>query len=570
MDYLEKLTLKNLLTKSVDLYGDRPALCFVDGAETTYKFLGEQVQEISDFLHNQGIGAGDRVAILSENQPNWGAAYFAIAAIGAVVVPILPDFHSNEVHHILRHSAAKALFVSTRLYEKVEDGDFYDEVKTVILIDDFSLVPPEIPRDRLKELIKKGSIEFEKLKEIARRLTGKAQGNPRENDTAVIIYTSGTTGRSKGVMLSHKNIVFDAIAGLKIQDITPKDRLISILPLSHSYEGTLGFVMPIMRGATIYYLRKPPTARVLLPAMQKVKPTMVLTVPLIIEKIYRTKILPKFQQNALLRGLYKIPLIRKRLNRAAGKKLMESFGGNLSFFGIGGALLAPDVERFLREAKFPYAIGYGLTETAPMIAGSSPENTRYRSTGPPLSDIEMKIDKPDPKSGEGEIFVRGANVMQGYYNDPESTAEVLTEDGWFRTGDLGMLDKDNYLFIKGRLKNMILGPSGENIYPEEIEAKINECAHVVESLVFQQDAKLVARVHLDYESLDKLFKDQNLTESQIHKRVMELLEGIRKGVNALVSSFSRINRMIEQLEPFEKTPTKKIKRYLYSADVHDV
>jgi long-chain acyl-CoA synthetase len=319
-----------------------------------------------------------------------------------------------------------------------------------------------------------------------------------------------------------------------------------------------------MCGASVFYVKKPPTAAVLLPALEIVKPTMMLTVPLIIEKMYKTRIIPEIKKSALVRFAYKFPMIRKRINKIAGRKLRKTFGDKLRFFGVGGASLSPEVERFLCEADFPYAIGYGLTETSPLIAGADAENTRYRSTGPIVPGLEVRIDNPDTKSGIGEIVVRGPSVMKGYYREPERTAEVISSDGWFHTGDLGSFDKNGYLYINGRLKNVLLGPSGENVYPEAIESVINRSDIVLESLVFQDEGQLVARVYLDYEKLDTEFADIGLSESQARDRIIQLLEDIRKQVNEQVSSFSRLGRFIEQTEPFEKTPTQKIKRYLYT------
>jgi long-chain acyl-CoA synthetase len=262
--------------------------------------------------------------------------------------------------------------------------------------------------------------------------------------------------------------------------------------------------------------------------------------------------------------LYKLPALRKRIHRAAGKKLMQTFGGQLKFFGIGGAKLSREVELFLREGGFPYAIGYGLTETSPLIAGCTPSLTRFRSTGPVVPGMEVRIADPEASTGIGEIQTRGTSVMKGYYRDPERTAETFTPDGWFRTGDLGVLDKDGYLYIEGRLKNMILGPSGENIYPEAVESVINRSDVVLESIVYEDEGQLAARVHLDYEKLDESFSAEGLTEAQIRSRIETMLEDIRKTTNESVSAFSRIARVIEQVEPFEKTPTQKIKRYLYT------
>jgi long-chain acyl-CoA synthetase len=290
-----------------------------------------------------------------------------------------------------------------------------------------------------------------------------------------------------------------------------------------------------------------------------------LTVPLIIEKVYYNKILPAFTEKFLMKLLYKIPFLRKKLNQIAGKKLYKTFGGHLRFFGIGGAKLNKTVEKFLSEAKFPYAIGYGLTETAPLLAGANPKNTIVESTGPAIEDIELKINNPDLKTGEGEIWARGPNVMKGYYKEPEITAEVLTPDGWFKTGDLGVFDGNNNLFIKGRLKNMIVGASGENIYPEEIESVINNFKFVAESLVIQQKGKLVAYVHLNMDELEKKYQHlkHDMTEKYEEKKE-ELLTELKEYVNAQVNKFSQINKVILQKIPFQKTATLKIKRFLYT------
>ncbi len=802
---LPHLTLKSLLHRSVERFSDRPALSFVNGEPITYLEFGKQVEELSSLLHKHGIRAGDRVALLSESRPHWGIAFFAITTMGAVVVPILPDFHANEVHHILRHSEAKALFVSEQLhgkisehqgdaletiiqindfrvltpatrqdrfkdavkegskeltklkdaafrmtgrkpvdieefqeddlpsiistagasgaaisqrareltvllqqqqitagdrvailspqhlnwsvaflavqrigglaipllpdfeaeeihhilrhagckaiilspplYEKIEEGTF-ETLTTVLSIENFRLLPPprtketiqgvlqqftseldhlrenfaktspESAREQLKDLLHRGneelekiqdaqelkefvqyshqeldklqqdfttistetakvklreflqygSKELEKLKEAVSWMTGKETPlDVQEDDLASIIYTSGTTGKSKGVMLTNKNIVSNALSSAEIiVYCTPgQERFLSILPLSHTYECTIGFIVPLMYGACIYYLEKPPTPRVLLPAFQNVHPTMMLSVPLVIEKIYKLRIVPQLTKNVIMRKLYGFSTIRKRLHKIAGKKLYEMFGGKLHFFGIGGAPLSPDVEIFLRDAGFPYSVGYGLTETSPLIAGTNAKYRKFRSTGPIINGVEVTIENPNPETGEGEIVVRGPNVMKGYFKAPELTKDVLTEDGWFHTGDLGVFDEDRYLYIKGRLKNMILGPSGENIYPEEIEAVICEYEYVQEALMYKEQQHLVARVYLDYDKLDERFDTKKLSEGQIQQHVKDLLEELRKSVNSRVSSFSRLNRIIEQAEPFEKTPTKKIKRYLY-------
>jgi long-chain acyl-CoA synthetase len=559
---LEKLTLRALLQSRAIAFADRPALSAVDGEQFTYASLNHLVQTVSDLLHNRGVITGDRVAILSENKPQWGIAYFAIAVMGAVAVPILTDFHASEVHHIIQHSECKAVFVSKRLYGKIENLGVRP-LPTIIILDDFTLVPPRTTKDKLTEALDEGGREFARLKERALKFVGLISATVEEDDLAAIVYTSGTTGHSKGVMLTHKNIVSDAIATTKIVSIGSDDRMLSILPLAHMYECTLGMVLPILAGASVAYLDKPPTAGVLLPALERVKPTIMLSVPLVIEKMFKTAILPRLTGSPVTRSLYRVPFARKRLNRIAGRKLLKTFGGALKLFCIGGAPLAPDVEQFLREAKFPYAIGYGLTETSPLVVGTGPETTRHQSAGKPLPGINIRIGGPDPSNGEGEILVQGPTVMKGYYKDPAKTAEVLTKDGWLHTGDLGVIDRDGYVFVKGRIKNMILGPNGKNVYPEEIESVINKFEIVLESLVFQQNNQIVARIHLNYEDLDRKFASENLEESQIRDRIKALLEDLRRQINVCLSSHSRIQTLIEQTEPFEKTPTQKIKRHLY-------
>jgi len=544
------LTLPALLTKSAARFADRPALATCNAGERpiTYRELAEQAGRLQAALSRLGVARGDRVAILSENMPHWGLCYLAITGMGAVAVPILPDFHSREITNILKHATCKAVFVSQKLREKL--GAHSAAMPVTVLLDTFSL----LHTDGTEE-------DF---------LAGETAGfrcQAEDDDLAAVIYTSGTTGSSKGVMLTHANIVSNAQASADLVSVSAEDRLLSLLPLAHTLECTLGLVVPVLAGASVFYLDKPPTANVMLPALKQVKPTMMLSVPLIIEKIVRKSVLARFNRSPVIRRLYRLAPIRRLLHRVAGKKLMNVFGGSLRFFGIGGAPLAPEVERFLREAAFPYSIGYGLTETSPLIAGSRPADTKFRSTGPVLPGVELRIDNPDPVSGEGEIVVRGPNVMRGYYRNPEATAEVLDEEGWFRTGDLGQLHADGYIYIKGRLKNMILGPSGENIYPEEIEALLNSFDFVQESLVFQHQGQLVARVHLNYEELKIRFHELQDSAAELSRHCKQVIQELRGRVNRKLNAFSRLSRIIEQLEPFEKTPTKKIKRYLYMPEV---
>ncbi len=562
MIQFEQKTLRCMFNRSVELFGNEPSLCFVDEQPLSYLELGQQVKQVSEELKKNGIVKGDRVAILGENSPHWGIAYLAITTMGAIAVPILPNFHESEVHHIIRGSGAKVLFVSKKLAQKADEPNLGD-LKTIIYLDEFEVKSASYKTDLISEIIRRSPIDLNKLRETARQLFSPSEDVVNEDDLAVIIYTSGTTGHSKGVMLTHKNLVSNLISVSEVIHFESSDRFLSILPLSHTIESTLGFLTPVAFGSSIYYLKQAPTASILLPALKKVKPTVMLSVPLVLEKIYKARILAEINSKKITRALYKTTFGRKNLNKIAGKKLYKIFGGKLKRIFIGGAPFSPDAEKFFIEGKFPYSCGYGLTETSPLLTGTVTD-VRFQSVGPVIMDVEIKIVDPEPESGIGEIYAQGPNVMKGYYNDPERTAEVLTADGWFITGDRGYVDEDGYVFIKGRSKNMLLGPSGENIYPEEIEAKLNESEYVLESLVFEKDRRVTARVHLDYETLDKEFKAEKLTETQIHQRIEELISNIKKDVNANVSDFSRIHDIIEQQEPFEKTPTQKIKRYLYA------
>lgn len=555
-------TLKDMINSTIKDFPERPALSMVDDTPITYRELGEQIAAVISMLQEHGITKGDRVAILSQNMPNWGIAYLAITSMGAVVVPILVDFHESEILHIIRHSGSKLIFVSTTHYDKIGYGQL-DPAPRMINLDTLSPTEPNIPKDRISEFFQDRSRDLNRLRNKALTAVGIIGSDVKEDDLAAIIYTSGTTGSSKGVMLSHKNLVLDAWLTLHIQHVDENDRLMSVLPLSHTYECTIGFIIPMMCGSSVYYLDKPPTARILIPAMQKIRPTMILTVPLIIEKIFKMQIHPQLTKNLVMRELYKLPVTRKLLHKVAGKKLMHTFGGCIHFFGIGGALLSEDAERFLYEAGFPYAIGYGLTETSPLIAGCTPAVVKFRSTGTVLPQLDVRIANPDPKTGIGEIQIKGETIMKGYYKDKDRTDLAFTPDGYFMTGDLGILKKKNYLYIKGRCKNVIVGKTGENIYAEELEAKLNEFESVLESMVYESGGQIVGRVYLNPEVLEKHHAGAQKSGVQMEKFITKHLEDIRTHLNAIVSSFSKINRLIEQKEPFEKTPTQKIKRFLY-------
>ncbi len=536
------LTLKSLIDYSVLHFADCPSVSFVEGTPITYKQLGQKIEEVAALLSSFGLQKGDKVALFSQNMPNWVIAYFSVVSKGMIIVPVLPDFTRQEVENVLMHSEAKVLFVSERLQSRVDGLELPDLIGKISVEEFKVLMGGDLSES-----------DVSKVDEI----------QVEEDDTAAIIYTSGTTGRSKGVVLSHKSIAFTAMQSYTFCAISHEDIFLSFLPLSHTYENTIGMLYPVMYGASIYYLEKPPTASSLIPALKKIRPTMMLSVPLIMEKLYKSQIQAKFTKTRFTRIIYKALLFRKLIHRIAGKKLYETFGGRLRFFGIGGAKLDSRVERFLKEAKFPYAIGYGLTETAPLLAGAGTHQTKLQSTGFAVQGVALKIHEPN-KKGVGEIWAKGPNVMKGYYKNPEATSEVLTADGWFRTGDLGKFDSNNRLYIKGRMKNTIVGASGENIYPEDIETIINSNQFVVESLVIEEDGFLVAKIILDLEQIEKNIAHLKTAIDEKKEQYQEWKAHFTKELNSKLNRTSQINRVDIMDEPFEKTASQKIKRFLYT------
>lgn len=531
-------TLAEVYDYSTAKFAKKVASEFVGGEQRyTFAQFKEKADNLSRVLSNFGIGSTEKVAILSENMPNWTVAFFAITAFGRIAVPMLPELSHDEVENILTHSDSKAIFISRKQLPKL-DPLMIDRLNLVIDIDDFSFI-----------------------KSDGKTYTcdGKV-GSPTSLDTAAIIYTSGTTGKAKGVMLSHRNFCTNIMSSWYSHKIGKRDVMLSILPMAHTYEMSIGMLYPFATGARVCYIQKVPTPSVLIAALKEVRPTAMLSVPLIIEKIYKSSVLPTIRKSRFLLALKKnFPWL---LYKLVGMKLMKTFGGRIRFFGIGGAKLDRNVEKFLKRAGFPYAIGYGLTETAPLICAASPKKTRVGSTGRALPGVEVKLDNVNPETGEGELIVKGPNVMLGYYKDYERTLPVLGLDGWFRTGDLASVDKKGRYYIKGRMGSLILGSSGENIYPEEIEAVINSFEGVGESLVVQRDGKLVALVQMN----DNILNWNLEGEDKFVKDLEELQKSIKEFVNARVSKFSNIRQVEIQREPFVKTATHKIKRFLYEKD----
>ena len=573
IDDLGHYTFPALLNNSVKKFGDRPALTYAlkDEEPITYNKMAENALNFSKQLFALGLKKESKIALYGIGCPAWGTAYFGIVNRGMISVPLLPDFSSAEVKSIIDHCQCDALIVDETLYKKL--SDIQENLPPIVIsLNNFSVIKAPVPvpsEDEIKKI---------ELPEI----------NIEEDSIASIIYTSGTTGRSKGVVLTHKNLVWTAIQGQYTHRINKLDRVLSFLPISHVYEFTIGFLMQILNGACIYYLAKPPVVSSLLPAFAKVKPTIILSVPLVMEKIYKNKVLPTFEKNRFVKFLYSIPMFRRILNRVAGKSLKKTFGGHLQFFGIGGAKVDPKVERFMKEAKFPYAIGYGLTETSPLLASSGVRITKPGTIGVIVPGVDLQIANPN-EEGVGEVVAKAPNVMVGYYKDDALTKAAFTTEedscgpGYFKTGDLGVIKNWHRvprLSLKGRSKNMILSASGENIYPEDIEFILNQHPLVAESLVVEDDNGLVALLQMDEEKLEEEAK-RRLSLSELKDDLQEkatakkeeiqdklayqkevIMNEIKFFVNKQVNKTSKIDR-IETIKQFEKTASQKIKRYLY-------
>lgn len=529
-------TLAKLYEYSTTIFEKNPFTRWADSKEGGYTFgeFRKKCDGLSKKLTQYGIGAGDKVAILSQSMPNWSVAFFSIVPFGRIAIPILPDSSENEVTNILRHSESKVIFVSERLMPKLSQ-ECRDKLTLVIDIDTF-------------EVIKANDEKF--------TCDGKVS-MPMPDDIATIIYTSGTTGSAKGVVLSHRNLMSNVISSYHTCKRTHKDRWLSILPMAHTLEMTICMLYPMYCGACVYYLSKPPVASILMKALKTVKPTTMLSVPLIIEKVYKSSILPTIQKSRTLTWMN--THMNGLMCKIIGLKLKSTFGGHLTFFGIGGAKMDSEVEAFLLKAGFPYAIGYGLTETSPLLSYAMKKGRTPGSIGYPVKGVRLKLHDVNPETGEGEIVAKGDNVMLGYYKDPKRTKSVFTEDEWFRTNDLAVQDEKGRFFIKGRKNNMILGPSGENIYPEEIENVINNVEGVNESIVVERNGRLVALVQLDENIIDW----DKESEDKIYEKLDSFKQTLMKKVNKNVNKTSKINSVEVMKEPFEKTATSKIRRFKY-------
>jgi len=528
-------TLADILDYSSSKYAKLTASDFVDGGQHyTYAGFKEACDRLSGIMATFGINASDKIAILSENQPNWGVAFFSITAFGRIAVPMLPEVSPNEVENILVHSETKAVFVSRKQLPKISEAAL-KRLHMVIDISDFSLIKVDETKYTCD-----GTIKI-----------------PGPMDIAAIIYTSGTTGNAKGVMLSHRNFCANVEESWHAHHVYRKDVFLSILPLAHTYEMSIGMLYPFSRGSSVYYIQKPPTPTVLMGAISKLRPTTMLSVPLIIEKVVRSKVLPTINSSKFLTFLRNN--MSWLLYWLVGSKLKKQFGGRLRFFGIGGAKLDVEVERFLKKCRFPYAIGYGLTETAPLICDAGPKKTCVGTTGTASFGVSVRLADINPETGQGELQVKGPNVMLGYYKDYLRSRAVLTEDGWMRTGDMATVDKKGRYSILGRMGNVIIGSSGENIYPEEIESVINNLGGVNDSLVISRSGQLVALVQFNEGEIDWNLEGEDKFIENLEQKKKEVMEF----VNSKVSQFLKIKDVVVMKEPFNKTATHKIRRFLY-------
>lgn len=525
-------------------------------SDMTFGELGIYAKSVASYLLQMGYQKGEKIAVFGESCPHWMVMYLGITYIGCIAVPILPDFTEGEAKNILTESGAKGICLNLKAYGKVKS--FIEEHSlNVFRMEDLVHIH-EIP-EGFNYLSAPGfPLKSQKIDDKA-----VAKRKPEESDVASIIFTSGTTGTSKGVVLTHMNILRNADFSSDVYiKIKPGCKVLSILPMSHVYEFTIGQILTLMCGCHITFLGKPPAVSVLMPAFKEIRPHVMLTVPLLIEKVYKAAVMPVLKDNPKIKKAMNTPL-KGFVFYLIGRKLKTTFGGRLVFFGIGGAPLDKEVEKFLHTARFPYALGYGLTETAPLIAGCSPTHSSQKPgyIGKVLDDDHVVLLGKN-EEGVGEIAVKGVNVMTGYYNNPELNKEAFTKDGYFKTGDLGAFDKRGRLAIKGRVKTMILGPGGENIYPESIESVINNMSFVQESLVVPENGGLLALIKIDL----KAFADKKMIDTKEAKdEAIKYIAALRKEINAQLSAFSRIDDVELQEEEFERTPSQKIKRFLYSS-----
>lgn len=539
--------------KAIPEFWELPAMTdYVSKSSYTYQQVGEEIAKLHLLFEQMHIQPNDKVALVGRNTPQWAITFLATITYGAVIVPILQDFHPNDVMHIVNHSESKLLFLSDNQWENLEEEKMQN-VRGVFSITDFRCVY-QAPGETVQAMMKQLPTYYAERYPNGLRKEDVKYAQKDDEELAVLNYTSGTTGYSKGVMLTGENLCGNLDFAGETNLVGRGYRILTFLPLAHAYGCAFDFLAQIAYGAHITFLTKIPSPKVLLKAMEEVKPTAIFTVPLIIEKIYKNNILPKLNKTSM-RLITNIPILSGRVYAEIRNALVKTFGGEFCQMVIGGAPINREVEDFLLKIKFPFSVGYGMTECGPLISFEGCDTYSPHSTGRVITGMEMRIDSADPKNVPGEIQVRGRNVMKGYYKNEEATAETFTADGWMRTGDVGVMDEQGFLYIKGRSKTMILGPSGQNIYPEEIEAKLNNLPFISESIVMMRNEKLVALVYPDSAAMDEMGVQT--------KDLDVVMETHRKSLNEQLAAYERLTAIIIHPTEFEKTPKKSIKRYLY-------
>jgi long-chain acyl-CoA synthetase len=516
----------------------------------TYKEIAGKILKLHIAFREVGIKEGDKIALVGKNSANWCVLYLAVVTYGAVVVPVLPDFRAEDLTNIINHSDSKLLFVDEKIWETL-DGESLPEILCAVSLDKFELITCRKPeyKERYDKIETIYSTSYPVLKQEDIKFS-----DIDNEKLAVISYTSGTTGFSKGVMIPHRSLAANTRYAQANMPLLPGDKVVSFLPLAHTYGCAFEFLFPFTYGCHITILTKTPSPQIIVQAFKEIRPRLILSVPLVIEKIFKKQLLPVIDKPAM-HILLTVPGINILLRKKILDKLTETFGGNFKEVVIGGAAFNADAEKFFRKIGFHFTVGYGMTECGPLISYASWNTTKLGASGRPVDTLEVTIDSEDPYSIVGEIILRGDNVMLGYYKNEKATNEVIDKDGWFHTGDLGIIDHEHNIFIRGRCKNMLLGPSGKNIYPEEIESIINNYSYVSESVVISEENKLVALIFPDMEQVVK----DGITE----ERLPEVLDNIRKEVNHRLPDFMAVTKYRIHPEEFVKTPKRSIKRYLY-------
>ena len=540
-----------LLEYSIKTHWDLPSLTDYKGISYAYRDVARKVEKLRLWFEHAGIKKGDKIALCSRNSAHWGIAFIAILAHGAIAIPILHEFKPDNIHHIINHSEARLLFVGDNNWATL-DHQHMPHLDGIIRMEDYSI------RHSRLTLLNQGSKKINELFEekFQDSFTPDCINYPREqqDDIAMINYTSGTTSASKGVVLPYRSMWSNLRFALDKMGYHPGDKLVAILTMAHMYGLAFEFIYPFASGSQVYFLSKTPSPGVISEVFSQIRPHLIVAVPLIIEKIIRKNVLPKLKRFHI-QLLLKMPYINRKIKAKIRQKVLNTFGGRFKLLAVGGAALNHEVEGFLASIRFPYTVGYGMTECGPGISFDDWITFHPGSCGKAVDRMEIRIDSQNPKHIVGEIWVKGDNIMEGYYKNPEATQTALDGDGWLHTGDLGILDESGYLYIKGRSKNMILGPSGQNIYPEEIEDKLNVMPYVNESLVIEHNGKLSALIYPDFEAA----KNAGLTEETLTKQ----LDQNRKQLNEILPGYSQISRIRIRQKEFEKTPKKSIKRYLY-------